>query len=235
VAQAIRAELASKHHALEVGRRAGYQARNAEYQAFWEDRKAMRAAIQAKYQYGLDRVWKAAPKVETGQADRVALFAKTAQRMQQRQQNFEANERSFMGRIANVTGLLRPEQRRSIGAFVKLALSKEDRRREFDRQQLVIRQAAMPDRAKPGQRGPQPATLSRRNMSDRLKMVRTVEFQQFDQETKQLYEAMKDRHGRQVEGEKAQNEALTQESANRWSQHNAVPDSAETSASLSRR
>lgn len=216
-AAALKAELAGKWAALRGYENSTVERERAEKARLWTDRKAERDAIYAKYREASDAIWKQ-PRAKPAVGQRPSPLAeKTLKDLSRRRRQFEQQERSILGKLANA-GSLMPG--RSMFAVIRLALNRDERRRLFDQAQRQIASQGRQPADQTAKRGQ--FTQTRKEQADRLKAMRVAELARFDAMTVTLRQQMAERHQVQSIALSAMKASLSASGKQAWAKHAAV-------------
>jgi hypothetical protein len=219
-ADRIKADSAARWSALKAAEKAAFTQRQAEAARFYADRKAGREAIFEKYKTAFDGLWKPQGGPKQASPDRSRLWQSIRDQQAARQQTFQANERSAIGRIRNAVSLA--GKGASLLKTVRLAVSAEERRHTFERGQRAIVARTLPREQRQPSR-PTPKTPEpKRVQAERVKAMRTAELAAYARETTARAAAMKGRHAFQIAAEKDARAMLAKETKAAWQRHEAA-------------
>ena len=191
---------------------------HADKERFWQDRKALRAAIYQKYVEANKAVW-SQPRVKPLMQQRPKpsrAAEKTVASLSESRTRFNIQEQTFAGRIANAARLGKAAGMSPFG-IILLAMNPHERRRLFDVEQRRV--AAQGRRHVEQKVKAAWVPETRRMQADRLKVMRTAELAAFDRMTGKLQQDLAERQQMHTAGLTAMKAALSASGKAAWAKH----------------
>ena len=219
-ADRIKADTAAKWAALKASERVAFAQRGAEFSRLMADRNAGRDAIYQKYQAALDGIWKPEGGPKSASPDRRKAWLSIHSQQEARKQEFEANERTALGRVRNALTLAGKDK--SLWRTARLAINAAERRSLFERGQWEIVARILPREQQAKERPRLKTPEPKRVQAERVKAMRARELAEYARETKMQAAAMKARHDFQKRAEKDARTLLSKEIGAAWEQHRAT-------------